>query len=81
MEELSAKELFLLKVAKLADLISICDEGMAKSLAMGHTKDSLQIRQQLHSKHKYCEELTQVFHDYNADIYVYEYNSLLPKAA
>jgi hypothetical protein len=81
MEELSAKELFLLKVAKLADLISHCDEGMAKSLSMGHAKDSLQIRQLLHLKHKYCEELTQVFHDYNANIYVYEDNSLLPKAA
>ena len=81
MKELSTKEIFLLKVAKLADLISGCDEGILKSLSMGHTKDSLQIRQQLHLKHKYCEELTQVFHDYNANIYVHEDNSLLLKAA
>jgi hypothetical protein len=75
------KELFLIKVADLADLISDCDKIIAKLIEMGCSVDSLQVRQELYLKHRYCEALTKVFHEYNAIVYVHEMETQLPKAA
>jgi hypothetical protein len=53
-------------------LISGCDEIIAKMLSMGYTKDSSQIRQELHLKHKYCQEMTSIFQSQNAQIHIVE---------
>jgi hypothetical protein len=70
--KISLSRLRELHVFDLLDLIAGCDAVIERMLKVGMNPDSSSVRQELHLKHKYCEELTSVFHSLNVQIRIVE---------
>jgi hypothetical protein len=69
---ISLTQLKELQVFDLLELIAGCDAVIERMLAVGMKPDSSSVRQELHLKHKYCEELTSVFHSMKVQIHIVE---------
>jgi hypothetical protein len=78
---LSKSEVLLLQMADTLELIARCDAMIEQMLSVGMKVDSVLVKQELLLKHRYCEELTQIFHSFNAKIQAIEEEYPLPKAA
>jgi hypothetical protein len=79
---LSKTEIMAIRIADILELIARCDAMIAKMLEVGMDKDTLMIRQEMLIKHRYCEELTEMFQSiYSAKVHVVENELPLPKAA
>jgi hypothetical protein len=74
-------ELYAAQVTDLLQLIAGCDAIIERMLQIGIAQDSSPIRQEKYLKHRYCEELTAIFHSFNAKIQAVEEELPLPKAA
>jgi hypothetical protein len=69
---ISISRLRELQVFDLLDLIASCDAVVERMLQVGMKPDSSSVRQELHLKHKYCEELTSIFHSLKVQIRIVE---------
>lgn len=71
-KQLSLTELRELQVFDLLDLIAGCDAVIERMLKVGMAYDSSSVRQELYLKHRYCEELNQVFKGMSVNIHIVE---------
>ncbi len=69
---LSKQEIVAIKIADLLFLIARCDAMINSMLANGIDNRDIQIRQEVLIKHRYCEEMNQIFKSLSANIHIVE---------
>ena len=77
--KISNSELNWIKIQNLCSLIARCDELIDNMLSVGISQDDLMIRQEMHMKHRYCEEINAIFQSMHIKVSLVE--NELKKAA
>jgi hypothetical protein len=82
MKEITTQmELYAVQVTDLLQLIAGCDAIIERMLEIGMEPNGSAVAQEKYLKQRYCAELTEIFHSFNAKIQAVEEDYQLQKAA